>query len=250
MEAWQAHDPDRDASAGAAAATQLAGLCLVTGRVPEAIAWGERAAGARTAPAGVRHAALGLLAMTLARDGRGPGGLARLAFLPAAPSGVPVEDTDTLALRGMARVVTEDLAAAAADLSAAAARLRAGVPLRTGSLCLAHLAVAEWHLGWWDDAVVHAELAVSLDRDADRVLELGSKHFIAAIIPAQRGDWEAASAHVEMAAQAARTTGAPREIIAAATAREVLATARGDLEAVTGAAAAVRAAGTRRRTRK
>ena len=44
-EAWQAHDRVRDASAGAAAATQLAGLCLVAGRVPEAIEWGERAAG-------------------------------------------------------------------------------------------------------------------------------------------------------------------------------------------------------------
>ena len=243
VEAWQAHDQDRDASAGAAAATQLAVLCLVAGRVPEAIAWAERAAGADAAPAAVRHQALGVLAMTLSRDGRGPEGLARLAFLPAAPSEVPPEDTDALALRGMARVMAEDLAAAVADLSAAAARLRAGVPLRTGSLCLSYLAVAEWRLGFWDDAVVHAELAVSLDRDADRVWELGSKHFIAAVIPAQRGEWQAASAHVEMAAQVARATSAPREIVAAATAREVLAAARGDLEGVTGAAAAVRAAG-------
>ena len=156
---------------------------------------------------------------------------------------MPREDTDALALRGMARVFAENLAAAVADLTAAAARLRAGVPLRTGSLCLSYLAIAEYRLGSWDDAVVHAELAVSLARDADRVWELGSAHMVAAVVPALRGEWETASAHVEMATQAARATGAPRAIAAAATAREVLATARGDLQGAAGAAAAVRASG-------
>ena len=204
---------------------------------------GRAGGGAGAAPAGVRHAALGVLAHTLSVDGRSPEGLARLAFLPAAPSEVPPEDTDALVLRGMARVVAEDLAAAVADLSAAAERLRTGVPLRTGSLCLSYLAVAEWRLGSWDDAVVHAELAVSLARDADRVWELGTAHMVAAFVPALRGEWEAASAHVEMATQAARATAAPRALAAAATAREVLATARGDLEGAADAAAAVRAAG-------
>ena len=115
---------------GAAAATELAVLCLVAGRIPEAIEWGERAAAAGAAPAAVRHRALGVLAIALFADGRGSESLARLAFLPAAPSEVPREDTDALVLRGMARVLAEDLAGAVADLSAAAARLRAGVPLR------------------------------------------------------------------------------------------------------------------------
>ena len=111
-------------------------LCLVAGRIPEAIEWGERAAAAGAVPAAVRHQALGVLAIALFAAGRGPEGLARLAFLPAAPAEVPREDTDTLALRGMARVWAEDLAGAVADLSTAAARLRAGVPLRTASHCL------------------------------------------------------------------------------------------------------------------
>ena len=46
LAAWQAHDPAQDASVGAAAATQLAVLCLVAGRIPEAIEWAERAAAA------------------------------------------------------------------------------------------------------------------------------------------------------------------------------------------------------------
>ncbi len=67
LAAWQTHDRAREASVGAAAATGLAVLCLVAGRIPEAIEWGERAAGAGAAPAAVRHQALGVLAIALFR---------------------------------------------------------------------------------------------------------------------------------------------------------------------------------------
>ena len=211
LAAWQSHDRARDASVGAAAATQLAVLCLVAGRIREAIEWGERAASGDDTPAAMRHLALGLLAIALFADGRGPEGLARLAFLPAAPSEVPREDTDALVLRGLVRVRAEDLAGAIADLSTAAARLRAGVPLRNASQCLSYLAGAEYRLGSWDDAVVHGELAVSLAQDADRVWDLGFVHGAAAIVPALRGDWEVASAHVRMATEAAQASGAPWE---------------------------------------
>ena len=243
LDAWQAHDPVRDAAQGAAAASQLTVVCLIAGRIREAIGWGERAAQAGGAPPAVRHRALGVLAIALFADKRGPEGLARLAFLPAAPSEVPQEDTDTLVHRGLVRVWAEDLAGAIADLSTAMARLRGGVPLRTASLCLSYLAAAEGLLGSWDDAVVHGELAVSLAQDADRVWEFGTVHGIAAIVPALRGDWEAASAHVQMATVAGQAAGPPWAIAAAATARAFLAMARGDLEGVADAAAAVHATG-------
>jgi hypothetical protein len=242
LEAWQAHDRAPEGSVGAAAALQLAVLCLNAGRIWEGITWAERAA-ASFAPAATRRQAQGLLAIALFADGRGPEGLAQLAFLPAAPSDVPQDDTGALVLRGMAKVLAEDLAGAIADLSAAAARLRAGVRLPTASGCLRYLAAAEWRLGSWDDAVIHAELAVSLARDADRASELAYVHAFAAVIPAFRGDWEVASGHVRMAAHAAQNTGLPGAIIAAATARASLAMARGDLDGVIGAAEAVRATG-------
>ncbi len=243
LEAWQAHDRARDASVGAAAAFHLTVLCLVAGRIPEAIEWGERAAAADVPPAAVRHLALGTLAVALFLDGRGREGLARLAFLPTAPSEVQREDTDALVMRGQVRVSAEDLAGAITDLSTAAARLRAGVPLRNASQCLSYLAGAEWRLGSWDDAVLHGELAVSLAQDADRVWDLGFVHSVAAVVPALRGDWEVASAHVRMATEAAQAAGTVGRINAAAIAREFLAMARGDLEGVIGAAAAVRATG-------
>ena len=243
-EAWQAHDPAGDASVGAGAATSLATLCLFAGRIPEAIVWGERAAAADGAPAAMCHFALGLLAFALSCDGRGAEGLARLAFLPANPSDVAREDTDALFARGIIRLVgAEDLAGGIADLSTAAARLRAGVPLRAASLCLSFLAAGEWRIGSWDDAVLHAELAVSLARDADTLYDLGLVHSVAAIVPALRGEWEVADAHVRMATEAARAAGTAAAITTAAIARAFVATARGDLEGVVDAAAAVRAAG-------
>ncbi len=241
-EAWQTHDRVREASVGAAAATQLARLCLVAGRIQEAIGWGERAA-ASVAPAAVRHRALGELAIAFSADGRGPQGLARLACLPAAPSEVSREDTDALVLRGMARFLAEDLAGAIADLSTGAARLRAGVPLRHASHCLCYLAGAEYRLGYWDDAVTHAELAVSLAQDADRVQDLGFVHSVAAVVPALRGDWEVAGTHVRLATEAGQSSGDPEAITAGAIAQAFLATARGDLEGVADAAEAARATG-------
>ena len=241
--AWHTHDRARDASVGAAAATELAVFCLIAGQIREAIEWGERAAAGGPTRAVVRHRALGVLAIALFADGRGPEGLARLAFLPAAPAEVPREDTATLVWRGMAKVLAEDLAGAIADLSAAVARLRAGVPLRSASHCLSYLAGAEWRLGSWDDAVVHAELAVSLAEDADRVWELGFAHSVAAIVPALRGDWEAASGHIRRAAETGHAIGTPGAVTVAATAQAFLAMAQGDLGRVIAAAATVRATG-------
>ena len=191
----------------------------------------------------MRHRALGVLAIAFSADGRGPQGLARLAFLPAAPSEVPREDTDALVLRGMARFLAEDLAGAIADLSTGAARLRAGVPLRHSSQCLCYLAGAEYRSGSWDDAVTHAELAVSLARDADRVQDLAFVHSVAAVVPALRGDWEVASRHVRLATEAGQASGDPEAIIAGAIAQAFLAMAHGDLEGVADAAAAARATG-------
>jgi len=243
VQAWQTHHPARDASVGAAAATNLAGFCMVQCRLAEAIQWGQRAVRACAAPTAVRHRAEGMLAIARVIAGQGSQGLAGLAFLPAAPTEVPQADTDTLVFRGMARAWAGDPAGVVGDMATAAARLRAGLPLRYPGPCLGYLAGAEYLLGCWDDAVVHSELAVSLVHDADGVLDRGFVHSVASLVPAARGDWELASAHVRMATEAAQAWGAPAGIIEAAAARGFLATARGDLEGVTDAAAAVRATG-------
>jgi DNA-binding CsgD family transcriptional regulator len=243
LEAWQAHDRDREAHVGAASACLLVPLCLNAGRASEAIEWGERAVGAHGVPPALRHRALGILALALVFDGRVREGLARLGFLPAAPSEVAREDTDALVLRGMTRELAEDLPAAIADLSAAAARLRAGVRSPFASQCLSCLADAEYRFGAWDDALLHGELAVSLAHDADRAWDFGFVHAYAASVPAARGDWDVAAAHVRLATDAAQGLGVPEPIAAAATAQARLAIARGDLAGAVAAAATIRATG-------
>jgi DNA-binding XRE family transcriptional regulator/tetratricopeptide (TPR) repeat protein len=243
-EAWRTHDRERDARAGCAAATWLTVLCLCAGRIREALEWGERAAASPVAAA-PHHGALSVLAVSLFYAGRGPEGLARLAEFADAPADVPLEDTDTLVLRGIARRFSEKLPEAIADLSAAAARLQAGVPLRTASWCLWQLAGAEYSTGSWDDAVHHAEMAVSLASGADRIWDLGYAHSIAAVVPAQRGEWDTARAHVRMAREAARAVGDVGAIGAASVAQQFLAAAQGDLEGVIAAAAATRASGSK-----
>jgi tetratricopeptide (TPR) repeat protein len=241
-DAWRAHGRDRDAAAGCAAAMRLAIACESAGRSREAAEWGERAVAAAPAVAW-RHSALGVLGIALCRSGRPAEALERLAIFGDAPGDVPAADTDTLVLRGITRNLAGDLPGAVADLSTAAARLRAGVPLRMASWCLLFMASAEYRYGSWDDAALDAEMAVSLASDADRAWELSFAHSLAAVVPAQRGEWDTAAAHVRMAREGAHANGDSGAMAAASVAREYLAMAQGDLDGVLAAAAATRASG-------
>jgi DNA-binding CsgD family transcriptional regulator len=241
LEAWRAHDPGDEPLVGASAATLLAHYLGTRHRAEEAVTWGERAVSASAGDAVAGFQATTVVALSLTIAGRGAAGLARLALLPATAAAVPAELTDGLIARGMCRLITDDAAGAVADLSEGVARLRAGVSVRFPGYCMAFLAEAEYRLGAWDDALQHAELAVSLARDTDRTWALAFAHAYAAAIPAARGDWPLAAAHVAGAQAAA--AGAGTAIRAAAWAGATLATARGDQRAVLSAVGAVRALG-------
>jgi DNA-binding CsgD family transcriptional regulator len=241
LEAWQAHNPDTEPLVGAAAATSLAHYLCTRRRVEEAITWSERAVAASAGDPAVRLQALTMMALSLTLAGRGEEGLARLAGLPAVAAEVPLELTDGLIMRGMCRLFTDDATGAVSDLSVSLARLRGGVSVHFPGYCMACLAEAEYRLGAWDDALLHAELAVSLAHDTDRTWALAYAHAYAAVVPVARGDWQLAGAHVE--ASRAAAVGAGTAVRAAAWAGAELATARGDLEAVLSATSAVRALG-------
>lgn len=242
-QAWETHDPSTEADVGAEAAAQLAMVCGIAGRIPEAISWARRVARAHGAAPLLRHRGQSVLAVGLCLEGRGREGLDQLAFLPGHPADVAAEDTDTLVRRGVVRLLLEDLDAAVGDLGTSATRLRAGVPLRYASQCLAYLAEAEYRRGDWDDAVVHGELAVTLAHDADRAWDFGYVHSFAASVPAGRGDWGVARAHVQAARQSAESLGTADTLTAAATAQARLSTAAEDPAGVLQACAVARATG-------
>jgi DNA-binding CsgD family transcriptional regulator/tetratricopeptide (TPR) repeat protein len=242
-DAWQAHDPALEPQAGVQAAIGLLACGLVSGRLAEAVAWGERAVDAAGADPAHRQHALGELALALAYGQRGQEALARLDSGSACGAEIPLSQTDVLVASGMVRVILEDLEAAVTDLSAAAGRLRSGAPIRHGCLCLGYLAEAEYRLGRWDEASRHAEQAVATASQAGCAADFSFVHAFAALVPAGRGDWDAAAAHVDAAGQAARAAGSGLGIAAWAAARAGLAAARGDHEEVLRAASAVRRTG-------
>ena len=242
-DAWQVHDPALEPQSGAQAATGLLGCCLISGRLSEAVAWGELAVDAAGAhPAGRQHA-LCELSLALAYSQRGQEALARLGTRPACGAEVPLSQTEVLVARGMVRVILEDLEAAVADLSAAAARLRSGAAIRHACLCLGYLAEAEYRLGCWDEAARHAGKAVTIARQSGSAADFSFAHAFAALVPAARGAWDIAAAHVDAAGAAARAAGSGLGITAWAAARAHLAAAQGDHEEVVRAAGAVRRTG-------
>jgi DNA-binding CsgD family transcriptional regulator len=241
LEAWQAHDSGTEPLVGAAAATTLAAYLCSTGRMEEALTWGERAVAASAGDPKARLNALVEVVESLTIAGRGREGLARLGELPAAATEIPLEHTDALVMRGICRMFTDDMTGAVTDLSMGLARLRAGVSLQSPGQCLAYLTEAEYRLGDWDDALMHSALAVSLAHDADRTWDLAFVHAYAALVPAARGDWQLAGDHVEASLAAVRAFGTGTGVNFAARAGAELALARGDLEGVLSATAPARA---------
>jgi DNA-binding CsgD family transcriptional regulator len=181
--------------------------------------------------------------VALAFLGRGREGAQRVGVFPASPADFPAEATDALVMRGLINLYTEDLHAARSDLSFAAGRQQAGVPLKFSSQSLAYLGETEFRLGAWDDGVIHSELAVSLSHDADRRWDYPFVHGLATFVPANRGAWEVAERHVAAAREVAELSELAQHAAVTGTAAAMLAAARADPAGVLAAAEAIREAG-------
>jgi len=227
--AWEAHDRATDMASGAEAALGLGILLGISGSFAEATTWLDRALATATGSEPWFDAARSMRAVPLTLSGAGDQALDLFRDLPARAAMVPTAHTDSITYRGLVKLWTGDLQGAADDLSLVVSRIRNGLHVRFPGQPLAFLAEAEFRLGRWDDSQGHAELAVSLARDADRHYDLPFVHSAAARVPACRGDWAAANSHVETAEDAARTFGGFAEIFAAS-ARSILGFARDDPE--------------------
>jgi DNA-binding CsgD family transcriptional regulator len=237
--AWDAHDPVTERAAGAEAALGLGILLGISGSLAESAVWLDRALSHATGVEPWYDAARSMRAMSFTLGGESGKALSLFHDLPDRAAMAPAARTDSLTYRGLVRLWTGDLPRAVDDLTQVVGRIKAGLQVRFPGQPLAFLAEAEFRCGRWDDCQAHADLAVSLARDADRDYDLAFVHSAAARVPACRGEWAVADDHVEAADGAARTFGGMAAIFAAS-ARGILGFARNDpAEALHGAALAM-----------
>jgi DNA-binding CsgD family transcriptional regulator/tetratricopeptide (TPR) repeat protein len=222
-EAWQAGDRSEPWLAEALC-EQVPDL-LMQERGDEAVLWGRRAVEAAEGNPPVHHRARCLLALALVWTYRVPEALALLEQLPGPGEKLAAIDLDALILRGTARLWAGYPELAFPDLSHAAARLRGGSSARFAGVCLTYLACAEYLLGAWDEALAHAELAMSLVRDAGYGILSALVHHFATLVPIGRGDFALAALHIEAAHAAAAALG--EAWAGTVTAEAALALARG-----------------------
>jgi DNA-binding CsgD family transcriptional regulator len=229
--AWDAHDPAADEAAGQDAAIGLGMLLGISGSLTASARWLDRALDSATGSEPWYETVRGMRAIPFTLSGQGDKALSLFDDLPERAAMVPAAQTVSVAYRGIVQLWTGDLHGAIEDLGVAVQRIRAGLQLRFPGQPLAFLAEGEFRRGRWDDCQDHADLAVSLARDADLYYDLPIVHSAAARVPACRGDWTTAAGHVEAAEDAARAFGGLAEIFAAS-ARSILGFARDDPDEV------------------
>jgi len=219
-------------------ATELAGLYLCLLRPADAMAWAEKAAPALVGTPLARRP-LPYLALGLALTGRAREALGDSSRFPEPPADSDPDAASILLGRLIVRLYAGALAEAGDDIAPLeVVTARAGQHfLRVCALAI--VAVTEYRLGAWEDAVAHAELGVSIAEAADLVFPMSTLHAAAVWPLTGCGRWDAAEAHVE---QAEAVAHGPWETAIAAVARGALAQARGRHQEVLDAVTVVRSA--------
>ena len=227
--AWDLADAATDRELAARAADLLSSLCVYLGRGAEGIEWAYRSLDAHPDQLPGANPRTSLL-VGYGMSGRAGEGLAEAGRLGV--GGVRSRLVDGLVGRGTVRLWADDPVGAREDLlELAETCLRRG-PLDLGMFAAVHLADAEWRLGLWDQALLHAEAAVSAAAHAAHGWFIAEAHAAATLPLAARGEWEGAEAHVRGAVEAARRVGYGHGTLWAIVARARLADARGDPERV------------------
>ncbi len=198
---------ERELVGRSASSVALAYSMLGDGK--EAVEWAERAldADADPAAASVAHQAL---ASGLAMTARADEAVARLDELVVGGA-LPRTffEAELMATRGNLHLKLGNVARAVTDLTVVVRWAREGAPLRSIDIAHSALAEAEYRAGAWDDALVHAELAVSLCHDLDHRWFLSWAHAVVASLHAGRGSWSMAGEHVDAARHEALAVGIP-----------------------------------------
>jgi ATP/maltotriose-dependent transcriptional regulator MalT len=230
MEALEAAPVRSHVSFRGRAALSLSLICLARADGEAASRWARYALDHADGDVPVAAFALSSLAGALATVGDLAGGLASLD--PPSPelAKPPTFEANKLSARGRLRLWANDLQGAVEDLSAALRWSRSGTPLRRLASVYATLANAQYRIGLWDQAVVNAEVAVSLAQDMEWILDLPMVHAVASYLNAGLGDWELSEAHAQEARIHSQLVPSPWSTLYVAQAEATLARTRGDFQ--------------------
>ncbi|MGH9095523.1 MAG: AAA family ATPase, partial [Acidimicrobiales bacterium] len=161
---------DRDVAAKVA--SQQAMIALNEGRGLDAVGWARRVltANPRSRDRGIARA---VEALGLGELGRFDEGMAAMGDWPLDDADFDSDRLGALLGHGVLRLWSGQLRQEAVELARAEDVARHLGPLYLRIIALFYLADAEYRLGRWAAASAHAELAVSLGRDAGEVWTLG-----------------------------------------------------------------------------
>jgi DNA-binding CsgD family transcriptional regulator/predicted negative regulator of RcsB-dependent stress response len=183
----------------AAALAGLGILYLAEVRPADAFHAAETALSLSPEDPDVERKATGLAAFSLSLLVGAKAGVERIdRRLPARSDDVAPEDVDLLATRGSLAWWSGRLHDALAD-HRTLVRLARVQP--TAQLPIAHVRIAEllYELGEWDEALVHAHVAISLAADVGGDMWVAEAHLAIACVLASRGEFAAADEHAELA---------------------------------------------------
>ncbi len=203
------------------------------------VEWCERARAAADPASPLYAVAMSYLLHGLGYAGRQEDAV-RAAVVAEARPGDPIHRwMNPRSARGLIHLVDDDIDAARTDFASAATAASGLGMMNTAAFSWAYLARAEWTAGAWDDAVVHADRALSINLESDFGFQHSAITGIAVLVPAARGDWETADGHIRAMLQ--HDVRYERAVIAAAMAQARVGEARGEPAAVIAALDPVRA---------
>jgi DNA-binding CsgD family transcriptional regulator len=225
-----------DGDVAAAAEAQLGIICAHFGRGEEAVAAASTALSLQPSDRQTEHNAWTALLIGEALERGCPSGLNLLTRrLPVLADAVAAADADLLIVRGTLGFYAGRTTAATADLRAAVRLARHGSATQQLPRAHLHLGQLLFDSGDWDEALMHARLALSLTSDEKLMWIESQAHAMLGSLLASRGEWDTATEHVRAAQDAAADWGTFEAVGGALTSQAAFARARDEPEAVVGA---------------
>jgi hypothetical protein len=199
--AWAGVDVVREPSVAATIAQRLALHAVGRLRGHDVVEWASRAMELAAPGEPVRAEAQAVLGLGLAWQGQLAEGL---TVHEDAFAEIPAPDESALPPRikmahGWLRLVDDDLIVARTELMETAPAALSRGSIRIALWAYSWLALADFVIGSWDEAIVDAERAAALLGESGHAWLRPLVHWTAALVPAARGDWHTAEEHVRLA---------------------------------------------------